>query len=397
MNNRNPQSETISRKVGIIQHYIPNYRAPFFDQLAKKCSKGCEVFAGEPQRNTGVKTSRSMNTGNLRLTKNIHIGHIEKDIWYLCWQRNVLKWLKEWNPDVLILQAFPRVLSNWLAIRYMHQRSRPVLGWGLGELPQFRSGPNAVNQLRSTLLSQIVQACDGIISYSTKGAEDYVRLGVPKERVFIAYNAVDTSWANSLRSKIEKEPRIIADWQSQTIGNHNPVILFVGRLLPQKRVSDLIYACAQLNDPCQLIIIGDGPEKNNLESLAKDILPSANFLGHQTGKNLGFAFMSASVFVLPGSGGLTIQEAMAYGKPVIVADGDGTQYDLVNPGKNGYLIESGNIQGLVNVLENILQNDGLRERMGNESLRIVRDKINLDQMVESFVRACNTITLKNAK
>jgi len=397
MNNGNPHSETISRKVGIIQHYVPNYRAPFFDQLAKKCPKGCEVFAGEAQRNTGLKTSRSLSTGNLYLTKNIHIGHIERDIWYLCWQRDVLKWLKEWNPDILIMQAFPRILSNWLAIRYMHHRSRPILGWGLGELPQFRSGPNAVNQFRSTLLSRLVQACDGIISYSTKGADDYVRLGVPIERVFIAYNATDTSRANSLRTKMEMEPDIIANWQTQTLGNHNPVILFVGRLLPQKRVSDLIYACAQINDPCQLIIIGDGPEKSKLESLANEFLPSTQFLGHQTGEELGFAFMSASVFVLPGSGGLTIQEAMAYGKPVIVADGDGTQYDLVNPGKNGYLIASGNIQGLVNVLEEILKYDCLREMMGNESIKLIREKINLTQMVKSFVRACNTITLKNPK
>jgi glycosyltransferase involved in cell wall biosynthesis len=92
-------------------------------------------------------------------------------------------------------------------------------------------------------------------------------------------------------------------------------------------------ACAALPAPLQpqVWIVGDGPERSALEALARQIYPQARFWGALFGADLETLFRQAHLFVLPGTGGLAVQQAMSYGLPVIVAEADGTQGSLVRP------------------------------------------------------------------
>ena len=385
------QVETFAGKVGIVQRVLPEYRGPFFDRLATKCSGGLEVFAGEPQTGEGIRAIQDLEIARRRRAVNLNLGHIERHSWYICWQRNVLQWLKDWEPDVLIIEANPRLLSNWAAILFMRRQAKPVLGWGLGELP--RSGFAIFRRFRQKIAMQLARACDGIITYGTKAAEDYASYGVDRNAIFVTYNAVSNETAKALQRRLVLEPEVVAAWKANVLSCDNkPIVLTVGRLLPQKRIDDLIRACAALENTCQLVIIGDGPERANLETLAQQVIPSTRFLGYQTGEDLALAFIAADVFVLPGTGGLAIQEAMIYGKPVIAADSDGTERDLVIPEVNGYLIKSGDIPGLTNRLEKLVNDKGLRRAMGEASSRIVSEKVNLNRMVQAFITAMNITT-----
>jgi glycosyltransferase involved in cell wall biosynthesis len=97
-------------------------------------------------------------------------------------------------------------------------------------------------------------------------------------------------------------------------------------------------------------------------------------------------FAAADLFVLPGTGGLAIQEAMAFALPVIVAEGDGTQNDLVRP-ENGWLVPSDDLAALKEALHSALADVQRLRRKGAESYRIVADEINLERMVAIFVEA----------
>jgi len=102
-------------------------------------------------------------------------------------------------------------------------------------------------------------------------------------------------------------------------------------------------------------------------------------------------FAQADLFVLPGTGGLAVQEAMAHGLPVIVAKGDGTQDDLVRAG-NGWQIPPDDFDALVAAMKNALSDSPRLRKMGAESYRIVSQEINLEKMVEAFVRALNSVS-----
>ena len=90
--------------------------------------------------------------------------------------------------------------------------------------------------------------------------------------------------------------------------------------------------------------------------------------------------------MLPGTGGLAVQEAMTHGLPLIVAEGDGTQADLVRP-ENGWLVEEGNLDALYHTLREALADPTHLREMGANSYRIVREDINIETMVQVFIRA----------
>jgi glycosyltransferase involved in cell wall biosynthesis len=100
--------------------------------------------------------------------------------------------------------------------------------------------------------------------------------------------------------------------------------------------------------------------------------------------------MAADLFVLPGTGGLAVQEAMSYGLPVIMGQGDGTNDQLVRPG-NGWQIPPDELFALVGSLQTALSDVARLRQMGAESYRIVRDEINLERMVGVFVEALNSV------
>jgi glycosyltransferase involved in cell wall biosynthesis len=153
----------------------------------------------------------------------------------------------------------------------------------------------------------------------------------------------------------------------------------------------LLRVCALVEPGPECWIVGEGPERSALENLAEDVYPSAKFLGSKYGQDLSELFTEADLFVLPGTGGLAIQEAMAHGLPVIVAEGDGTQRDLV-AGANGWLIKPGSMEDLSQALQEALSNPERLIRMGKASYQIVLDRANIDAMVKVFINVIKAVS-----
>jgi glycosyltransferase involved in cell wall biosynthesis len=225
--------------------------------------------------------------------------------------------------------------------------------------------------------TSFINQFDAMIAYSQRGADEYTTRGFPREKIFVAHNSVSA-------------PPTLPVASRPSTFNLRPYILFVGRLQARKRLDLLLRACAQLESNPRLVIIGDGPEREILQSLAKEIYPSAEFIGARHGNELKPYFAEADLFVLPGTGGLAVQEAMSYGLPVIVAQGDGTQDDLVRK-ENGWQIPPDDFDALLSTMKNALSDVARLRRMGEESYRIVKEEINIEKMAETFVRALNRL------
>lgn len=356
-------------RLALQQRVLPSYRAPFFDMLAQACDDGMSLFAGQPRAVESI-TSGKLQAAKFAPAQNIHLlnGPL-----YLCYQRGLRDWLSEWKPDSLIVEANPRYLSMPAAIKWMHRRGRPVIGWGLGAPPL--SGTLA--SFRQNGWVRFLSHFDALIAYSQRGADEYAALGFPRERIFVAHNAVSAA------------PTAVPDRRPKTIDRMS--ILFVGRLQARKRIGSLLRACAKMPESPRLVIVGEGPEREKLEALAKQIYPSAEFVGARHGNELKPYFAEADLFVLPGSGGLAVQEAMSHGLPVIVAKGDGTQDDLVRA-ENGWQIPPGDYAALVSTMREALSDVTRLRKMGEESYRIVSQEINLEKMVQVFTEALNSVS-----
>jgi glycosyltransferase involved in cell wall biosynthesis len=102
-------------------------------------------------------------------------------------------------------------------------------------------------------------------------------------------------------------------------------------------------------------------------------------------------FRQADLFVLPGTGGLAVQQAMSHGLPVVVAEADGTQRELVRPG-NGWLVAPGDLPGLIETLQRALADPARLRRMGEASHRIVVEEVNTEVMLRVFLQALEAVT-----
>jgi len=369
-----PQVLTLARensmRVGIQQRVLPDYRVAFFECLAEHFPERLSVFAAQPMAQEMIHPVQTIPNVRFEQGFNLHLFHPTHPL-YLCWQLGLLRWLGAWRPQVLIVEANPRYLATRLAVQWMRRQGGKVIGWGLGAPPL----AGFSGRLRQIERARFFQSLDGIIAYSHRGAEEYRLAGFPPERVFTALNAV----ARRPTSAPPPKPPAFAE---------RPRVLFVGRLQARKRIDFLLRACASLPANLQphLAIVGEGPERRFLEDLAAQIYPSARFLGERRGAALREAFDWADLFVLPGTGGLAAQQAMAHGLPLIVAEGDGTQEDLVRPA-NGWLVPPNDLSALKQALAEALSDAARLRRMGAESFRLAVEEVNVEAMAEVFARA----------
>ena len=361
--------KNIPVRVGVQQRVLPSYRIPFFDALAEVCLQGLSVFAGKPGRSEALDVGPVTRKAQYTQGYNYHFF---KGLFYLCWQSGLISWLQSWKPAVLIMEANMRYPNSYCALEWMHKHGHPVIGWGLGS-------PYPVGKLPGQRLNMrrwFVKRFDALITYSQRGAEEYTSLGFPANKIFVAPNAV------------APRPKKLPIKRPLFYRFDRPVVLFVGRLQARKRVDELIRACGELPGEVRpfLWVVGDGPERYALEKLAEEVFPETKFYGAIHGRELEELFKKADLFVLPGTGGLAVQQAMSFALPVIVGEADGTRGDLLRE-ENGWAVSSGDITALANVVQEALGNiSGLRTK-GLASYRIVKREINLENMVAVFMRA----------
>jgi glycosyltransferase involved in cell wall biosynthesis len=143
-------------------------------------------------------------------------------------------------------------------------------------------------------------------------------------------------------------------------GKKRPTISFAGRLVPGKRVDVLLRAAAIVQHKVKglhVVIIGDGPERQKLETLARELGVDAMFCGFVRSSQVMREIIAASdVFCLPSEVegfGITVVEAMACGVPVVVADIPPLR-EVVADGKAGLLARAGDPAMTATALQRVL-------------------------------------------
>lgn len=193
---------------------------------------------------------------------------------------------------------------------------------------------------------------DAIVAVSRGVAEDLAHLGLSPSAIEVIYNPVVTP---SLLEKVCQP--LDCPWFS---AEEIPVILGVGRLEKQKDFPTLIRAFAQVQQQCaaRLVILGEGPERNQLEALAREmgLAEKVAFPGFVSNP---YAYMAkASVCVLSSiwEGLPTVLiEAMAAGTPVVSTDCKSGPAEILANGRYGKLVAVKDVQGMAEAIISTLK------------------------------------------
>ncbi len=95
--------------------------------------------------------------------------------------------------------------------------------------------------------------------------------------------------------------------------------------------------------------------------------------------------------MLPGTGGLAINQAISYGLPVVVTRADGTEEDTVLDGVNGLYFERSNPADLADQVARLVADPTLRDTLAAGSLRVAAETSNIDRMVGGFLAAIDSV------
>ncbi len=299
----------------------------------------------------------------------------------------LLPWhLARFRPDVILAEGNSNLLNNLLVFAYAAVSRTPVVFWTLGEL-RYAAALTRKQRLFRRITHWMESHSAALLGYSSLVLEYFTRQGYPPERQFRAVNCVDT---DQVFARIEAARGAVEPLRSALRLQGKQVLLYVGAITASKRLEDLVVVHARLQQQrpnLALLIVGDGAYRTEIERFAaaqgaRDVI----FAG-QVVEGVSRYFLLADVFVLPWLGGLAISEAMAHGLPVVVTEADGCEVDLVETGKNGYILPVGDRAALEQCLASLLDDPQRLTLMAQHSRWIIEHRYNIHTYMENVVSA----------
>jgi len=284
-------------------------------------------------------------------------GTIRRGSSYVHVTTGLMGLLREIRPDVL-------VVGGWSQVAYLEALGlRDVLRyrfiwWVESNLRDRRPASSWLRRTKRRLIAGV----DGVVVPGT-ASRDYARaLGARGDAIWLAPNAVDN----------ERYRRAAID----RTGRSGPgQVLFVGRLESEKGVLTLLDAWSGIEVPGELAIVGTGSLGASLaERVANEAMPPVRMLGHHGRDELADRYAQADLFVFPSVSdpwGLVVNEAMASGLPLVASSSAGAVADLVQDGRNGFVVEPGDVDALREALSTLIADPAERIRMGRESSTMI--------------------------
>ncbi len=324
--------------------------------------------------------SKSEESGRVRLSDKV----VENESRYLCkeirvgnftfrYQKDVVSQIKQIKPDVVVMASHVGNVSSWSIMRLKQKMGFCLVAWQCG----YEFNPSS---LKDYILGKFIKGFDYHLAYHTNAKKYAMRYGANESQVTVMHNTINDNKIERIE-KSEARDRICVDFPEIA---SRPIVLFVGAILQEKRLEALCDAMQLLEtDNAILLIVGDGPHLALLKSAYghyKNIIFTGSVI-----EGVGAYFDAGDVFLLPGTGGLAINEAMAHALPIISGYADGSADDLVVDGKNGYRLKSAEVGEITEAISKVLTDPERARKMGQESLRMVEEKFSFDRYIDRIV------------
>lgn len=297
--------------------------------------------------------------------------------------------LRRDHPDALLLQGWSRT-TEWIAMLAAFTTGIPVLFRTEAHLLRPPRGWRRV--VKQAILPQALRRVHTCLAIGTLNYAFYRAYGVDEHRILQAPYAVDNDFFTAAADRLA--PRRDALREKHGVPGAAPIILFAGKLIPQKAPMDLLRAFARAGAGARLVYVGDGALRDLLEKEAQalGVAERVIFAGFRNQSELPEWYALSDVFALPSTyetWGLVVNEAMCYGLPIVASDSVGAAADLVDR-ENGAVFPTGDVDELAKQLTQILSDPEGRTVMGKRSRARIEAwsyRENVDAIVEAVRRA----------
>jgi glycosyltransferase involved in cell wall biosynthesis len=298
------------RNVALVYHFFAHYRKSVLEELLEK-SKHHFLLCADTNNTLmqGVTTWTPKDATRFRKCRNFTIRK------HLVWQTGLIALALDRSLDTIIYLGDWKWPSTWLSALIARLRGKRVLFWTHGWRGRDR-GPVRV------IRNNFYRLADGLLLYGNWARQIGIGEGFPAHDLYVVYNSIAAVPAESTVVETPDERRrelrraIFPESPEE-----RPVVCCSSRLGALRRLDLLLDAASQLETdghPVNILLIGDGPERERLEERARVLGLGVEFVGACYDENrLAEYFSISNVTVSPGDIGLTAIHSMHHGIPVI--------------------------------------------------------------------------------
>lgn len=384
----------MTTKVAIVTNILTPYRIPLFNQLNKYEEFDFTIYLLAENENNRLWSINNDVEFECKLLPDYGIdlsNHI-KIIYHL--NPHIISEIQKQNFDAVICAGYDS-FTALLVFLMCKLKKIPLLFWSGSTAYE---NNNILRFIGRPIIKLFTNYSDGFIAYGSRAKQFLVSNGAAENKIFKAYNTVDTDYYyNECQKYKAQRQKILTENNFKT----KKYILYVGQLIERKGIKTLIDAFTLINknDNISLLIVGEGKDKTTyMEYCSNNKIKNIYFIGHKNSDILPLYYSIADVFVLPSLSevwGLVINEALACGIPVITTNNVGASEDLIVDGENGYVIEANNAEKLSETLESIIFDDSSLKILGENSRKYIGN-FSIESSAKGFINALKcTLKLSN--
>lgn len=384
MNQPNSNSHSTPTKVAIVYQYLAHYRITIARAL-------CLQNANENPEYTWI-SGTTQNTGQNSLktidTKWSTAAHSEggfrwriiKNYWIyktFLWQHGLLGVANSKEFDCIIFLGDMHYISTWLSAIVARVRGKRVLMWSHGFYGR-------ESKLSIKIRKLFFGLADGVLLYGCHARHLMIDVGIQSEKLYVVYNSLD--YASQLKYRENTSKEDISAMKNKLFKDPTlPVIIFSGRIIKSKGLELLlksIFIVRTSGTLVNLLIVGDGPDRENLEGQLSHYGLEGNvaFYGEcYSEKELAILFGISSLCVSPEGVGLTAMHAMAYGVPVITHDKPNLQkpeFEAIIPDKTGDFFIKGDSDSLAHNILNWINKVNVDSSISSNCIEVIEKLYN---------------------
>jgi glycosyltransferase involved in cell wall biosynthesis len=329
-------------KVAVVYHQFPHYRAAVLRALAED-GRHEYVFWASTDDFAGVKAFKGdavVSVNHLRVTETRR-GFSIRGLWPL---------LRDESIDAFIILGNPNIAATWLIAIAARASNQKVLFWTHGWLRRERWVKRAIRGLYFRL-------ADMLLVYGNRSKTIGEGAGYPSDRIRVIYNSLDFSLASRIYAELQDE-NLHVYGRSFFPDATRPLLICTARLTRACSFDLLIQAARLLQDrgfPVNVLLVGDGPARAELELLAKELDVNVHFYGAcYDEQTIGRLIFESDATVSPGKIGLTAMHSLSYGTPAFThgdLDRQMPEVEAIVPGETGDFFRHGSSIDLANTLE----------------------------------------------
>lgn len=319
--------------VAVITPNLAHYRRELFRLLDSSSDVTIHHYSDKRDR-SGIASISVGELERFNPVKNVYLGPF-------MWQRGVARAATVADHDAYIFTGDVNYLSTWVASAIARIRGRDVYHWTIG----WHRPEGGIKRL---IRRSFYSLSTAMMVYGDHERDLSIQHGVPAHKVHVIYNSV-TATPSTVAADLKMEGKEFA-------------VGVIARLTAAKKINLLLDAVAILRKQkhgLRIVIIGDGPEKNKLQNLAKMHDLDVEFLGalHDEPSIARF-YARVLATVIPSAAGLSTIQSLAHGVPVITDDDIDSQMpeaSAVVPGLTGERFRSGSADSLAVAIESVLR------------------------------------------